>query len=111
MLPRIRVVRGKEIALGPGKVDLLEHIRDTGSIVEAARRMDMSYNRAWLLVQTMNECFKEPLVNAARGGTEGGGTSLSTTGEKLIKLYRKLESDSLKATSATRREIIALIKP
>ena len=62
-----------DIALGPGKVDLLTLIKKTGSIREAAERMHMSYMRAWTLIKTMNACFKEPLVEAVRGGKEGGG--------------------------------------
>jgi len=63
--PRLRVERGKEIALGPGKVELLEHIAKTGSITEAAERMQMSYMRAWTLIKTMEACFRQPLVEPA----------------------------------------------
>jgi molybdate transport system regulatory protein len=66
IVPRIRVVSGRDIALGPGKVELLEHIARTGSLRKAAAAMDMSYMRAWTLVKTMNRCFKKPVVVAAR---------------------------------------------
>ena len=66
--PRMRVTCGEEIALGPGKVDLLALVAETGSIREAAERMGMSYMRAWKLIKTMNACFKEPLVEAVRAG-------------------------------------------
>jgi len=66
--PRLRVRAGDEIALGPGKVELLGFVRETGSIAEAAKQMGMSYMRAWTLIKTMNACFKEPLVEAVRGG-------------------------------------------
>src|SRR2546430_6328438 len=66
--PRMRVLCGEVIALGPGKVDLLALIGETGSIREAAERMGMSYMRAWKLIKTMNACFKKPLVEAGRGG-------------------------------------------
>src|SRR5437660_9971348 len=79
-----RIYLGDEIALGPGKADLLRHISETGSISEAARRMEMSYNRAWLLVRTMNACFKEPLVRATRGGESRGGATLSKTGKSVL---------------------------
>ena len=62
LLPRMRVLCGEGIALGPGKMDLLTLIGETGSIREAAERMGMSYMRAWTLVKTMNACFREPLV-------------------------------------------------
>lgn len=59
---------GEDIAIGPGKADLLSAIAETGSIAAAGRRLDMSYRRAWLLVETMNRCFRAPLVEAAKGG-------------------------------------------
>jgi Bacterial regulatory helix-turn-helix protein, lysR family len=65
---RLRIVLEPDIAIGPGKADLLEGIRETGSIAAAGRRLGMSYKRAWLLVETMNACFKSPLVEASRGG-------------------------------------------
>jgi molybdate transport system regulatory protein len=96
--PRLRVRVGGEIALGPGKVELLELVQQTGSITEAARLMGMSYMRAWTLIQTMNECFKEPLVLAARGGSKGGGGArLTRTGSEALGLYQKMNSISLKA--------------
>ena len=69
MKPRLRILLGADIAIGPGKADLLEAIGRTGSISAAAREMDMSYRRAWLLVDTMNHCFHAPLVEAVKGGT------------------------------------------
>ena len=97
MFPRMRVLCGEDIALGPGKVDLLALIDETGSIREAAERMGMSYMRAWTLIKTMNACFQEPLVVASRGGKEGGGAALTETGRTALKLYRGLEAQSLKA--------------
>jgi molybdate transport system regulatory protein len=102
---QFRIYFGDEIALGPGKVELLHHISETGSISEAARRMDMSYNRAWLLVRTMNRCFKEPLVLASRGGDSHGGTELTKAGKQVLALYQKLES---KVKSATRQPLARL---
>jgi molybdate transport system regulatory protein len=110
VLPRFRVLLGREIALGPGKVDLLDHIERTGSILEAAQRMDMSYNRAWQLVHTMNDCFKQPLVSAARGGKTGGGAALTANGRKMLALYRRLEKECDVATHDARRSIVALLK-
>jgi molybdate transport system regulatory protein len=100
-----RIYFGSEIALGPGKVELLRHISKTGSISEAAQRMDMSYNRAWLLVRTMNRCFREPLVLASRGGDSHGGAEITKTGKQVLALYRTLE---LKVKSATRQPLAGL---
>lgn len=90
---RVRVEIGEDIALGPGKVELLEHIAETGSLAAAARSMKMSYMRAWTLVQTMERCFRKPLVEAVRGGRERGGTRLTETGVKAVALYRRMELD------------------
>jgi molybdate transport system regulatory protein len=105
-----RIYFGEDIALGPGKVELLEHIADTGSISEAARRMDMSYNRAWLLVRTMNRCFKEPLVLAMRGGDTHGGAELTKTGKQVLVLYHKLESKVKSATRPTLHQIFSHLR-
>jgi molybdate transport system regulatory protein len=106
----LRVYRGDEIALGPGKVELLEHIAATGSISEAARKMEMSYNRAWLLVNTMNRCFKQPLVLSSRGGEKHGGAQLTKTGKEVWRLYRLLEAKFATATRQPLREILARLK-
>jgi len=106
----LRVYRGDEIALGPGKVELLGHIADTGSISEAARRMAMSYNRAWLLVRTMNRCFRQPLVMASRGGDKRGGAQLTKSGKDILRLYRRLETKCASATRQPVREILSQLK-
>ena len=108
--PRFRVWRGRDIALGPGKVELLGHIADTHSISEAAWRMGMSYMRAWTLVQTMNGCFCEPLVTAKRGGKERGGACLTDTGHKVVDLYRRMEEQSRVAARTTWRQLRGLLK-
>lgn len=74
--------------LGPGKAQLLEGIRETGSIAAAGRRMAMSYKRAWSLVDEMNTAFSEPLVASARGGAGGGGAVLTDAGSEVLRLYR-----------------------
>ena len=111
ILPRLRIMVGDQIALGPGKAELLGLICETSSISKAARRMEMSYMRAWCLVQTMNGCFREPIVLTKRGGQTGGGASLTKTGERLLVLYRRLEREFLAASTATRQELAALLKP
>ena len=69
---RLRVVFGDGAMIGPGKADLLERIRETGSISAAGRAMGMSYKRAWMLVETLNALFRDPLVESIRGGVQGG---------------------------------------
>ena len=108
--PRIRVMHGKEIAMGPGKADLLEEVARTGSIGEAAAELDMSYMRAWTLIKTMERCFKQPLVKVTRGGAKHGGAELTGTGKKVVELYRAMEQESLTATASLRRELEKLLR-
>jgi molybdate transport system regulatory protein len=84
---QIRLFKGDAIAMGPGKAALLMAIAETGSISAAGRKMNMSYRRAWLLVDTMNQCFKEPLVISTKGGKDGGGANLSALGETVLAMY------------------------
>jgi molybdate transport system regulatory protein len=94
----LRLYLNDDRPLGPGKVQVLESIRDTGSISEAARGMRMSYRSAWLLVQSMNSLFKQPVVNTTLGGRGGGAETLTRLGADVIRRYRSMES-------ATRRAI------
>lgn len=89
---RLRLLFGEDAMLGPGKADLLERIRDTGSISAAGRGMAMSYKRAWMLVEEMNAAFREPLVDSARGGPGGGGARLTSAGGQVLALYREIEA-------------------
>jgi molybdate transport system regulatory protein len=89
---RLRIVLERDVAIGPGKADLLEGIAATGSISAAGRSMGMSYRRAWLLVDTMNRCFREPLVETATGGMGGGGARLSPLGHEVLGRYRRMEA-------------------
>ena len=95
--PRIRILLGAVIAMGPGKADLLEAIAATGSISAAARRMRMSYRRAWTLVDTMNRCFREAVVETATGGRAGGGARLTPFGREVLDRYRAMESKAQQA--------------
>src|SRR5436309_9706049 len=95
--PRIRILLGSSIAIGPGKATLLEAIGETGSIAAAGRRMGMSYRRAWLLAKTMNACFREPLIEAAKGGIGGGGAHLTAMGQEVLALYRTMENHAASA--------------
>ncbi|HEY2090929.1 MAG TPA: LysR family transcriptional regulator [Thermoanaerobaculia bacterium] len=101
LVPRFRVLRGSTILLGPGKAALLEAIDRLGSIRDAAADLEMSYMRAWNLVQAMNDGFREPLVIVHRGGPARGGAELTPTGRAAVTLYRTLESESLAATKKT----------
>jgi molybdate transport system regulatory protein len=94
---RLRIHLGDDIAVGPGKVDLLEAIGATGSITGAAKALGMSYRRAWLLVDTMNRCFATPVVTAEAGGTSGGRTRLTETGAEIVRRYRRMEAAAAKA--------------
>src|SRR3546814_19521702 len=101
--PRIRILLGSAIAIGPGKAALLDAIAETGSIAAAGRRMGMSYRRAWLLVKTMNACFREPLVDATKGGAQGGGARLTATGREVLARYRAMERKATEAGAAEMR--------
>jgi molybdate transport system regulatory protein len=89
----IRVDFGGHGALGPGKIRLLELIGAHGSISAAGRAMGMSYRRAWLLVDSLNQAFREPVVATQHGGSGGGGAALTAAGEVLVARYRALERD------------------
>lgn len=89
---KIRIDVGKTTALGPGKVELLELIMETGSISAAAKRMSMSYRRAWELVSVMNGCFDEPLVITSAGGSHGGGAQVTAFGLSMLNTYHQLVS-------------------
>jgi molybdate transport system regulatory protein len=95
--PRLRILLGSSIAIGPGKAALLEAIGETGSIAAAGRRMGMSYRRAWVLAKTMNACFREPLIDAAKGGIGGGGARLTRMGQEVLSLYRAMEEHAATA--------------
>lgn len=88
---KIQLYCGDEIAMGPGKADLLEAIQAHGSISAAGRAMPMSYRRAWLLVDTMNRCWKQPLVATGPGNSRGGGAWLTEFGETVLAHYRSLQ--------------------
>ena len=88
---RVRVSLAEEIAFGPGKAELLEAIIATGSISAAGKNMQMSYRRAWLLVDSMNRCFHTALVETAKGGKNGGGAQVTAYGEEILRRYREME--------------------
>lgn len=89
---RLTLPNGEQ--LGPGKVALMEAIGQAGSITGAARRLRMSYRRAWRLVEAVNRLTTEPLISTQQGGAAGGGAALTSAGERLIARYRALEGDT-----------------
>lgn len=104
---RLRIYVKPDVLLGPGRADLLEGIRDTGSIAAAGRNMGMSYKRAWSLIETMNSEFGADVVTGAKGGVHGGGSALTPLGEEIVKRYRSME----RATEAAiRTDVAALTK-
>lgn len=96
---RLRVLFDDDVMLGPGKADLLEAIRDTGSISAAGRQMRMSYKRAWDLVDAMNRYFSEPVVHTTKGGSRGGGATVTDFGEQVLAAYRRIELLSAEAVA------------
>lgn len=97
---RLRIYVAPNVLLGPGRAELLEGIRDTGSIAAAGRRMGMSYKRAWGLVEAMNTEMGTDVVNGAKGGAHGGGSSLTPLGDEIVTRYRKMEKATEKAIRA-----------
>src|SRR5579872_2245094 len=89
---KIQLYCGDEIAMGPGKADLLEAIRREGSISAAGRAMGMSYRRAWLLADAMNRCWQKPLVETSPGSAHGGGARVSEFGDSVLARYRALQA-------------------
>ena len=106
---RLRVVVGPGVMLGPGKAELLEMIHETGSIAAAGRRMNMSYKRAWMLVETMNATFRAPVVEGSRGGSKGGGAVVTETGIAVLAAYRALERHLVSAGKAEIDQLTALL--
>jgi molybdate transport system regulatory protein len=108
---RIRILRGGDILLGPGKADLLDAIRRHGNLRAAARDLGMSYMRAWKLVQMMNRAFLEPLVELERGGAERGHAILTAMGKAVFALYRKMERSGLEASRPVFRRLARRVRP
>jgi molybdate transport system regulatory protein len=106
----IRCVEG-EVRLGPGKIQLLEMISAHGSISEAARAMNMSYRRAWLLIAELNQYFRQPVTTTQTGGKGGGYAQLTEFGQSLIDRYRKIEQDAAAAVADQLDSLKADIAP
>ena len=101
----LRIDLDSEDRIGPGKIALLEHIQKFGSISAAGRAMDMSYKRAWDLVDEINRMCRQVVVDRQTGGKNGGGAALTPFGLSLVARYRKIERD---AASAVHKDLLAL---
>ncbi|OEO31522.1 ModE family transcriptional regulator [Devosia insulae DS-56] len=106
-LSHLRVTLSESFYIGPGRADLMELIAETGSISEAAKRMGMSYKRAWGLVQALNEGFGAPLVEASRGGN-AQGASLTAAGCEVLERYRGMQEATRKAIARDVEALLAL---
>jgi molybdate transport system regulatory protein len=96
--------------IGPGKIALLEAISKTGSIAAAARSINMSYRRAWLLLDELNKLLNEPAVTTAVGGANGGSATLTPVGQKTIQLYHSIETHTRAATRSKFQALRKLIR-
>ncbi len=106
---RIRIQRGADTLIGPGRADLLEHIAATGSIAAAGRQMNMSYRRAWALVEAMNTTFATPLVEATKGGAGGGGAKLTPAGVQMLAAYRDVEAAAHRSGAAALGRVLSAL--
>lgn len=102
---RFRVDFGRDGAVGPGKIALLEHIGTGGSLSQAARELGMSYRRAWQLLESLNSSFREPVVLTAKGGRGGGGARLTAFGRLLIGVYREFDAEIQKRAARSFRPV------
>ena len=106
---RFRVDFGRSCAIGPGKVALLEAIRRTGSLSQAARELRISYRRAWLLLESLNTAFRGPVTTMSTGGKGGGGARLTPFGATIVSAYRKLETHLARRAEAALAGISAQV--
>ncbi|HEV7574967.1 MAG TPA: ModE family transcriptional regulator [Caldimonas sp.] len=108
---RLRVTAGEAIFVGPGKIALLEAIRDTHSITAAAKSMGMSYRRAWILVDELNGSLANAAVESAIGGEHGGGSTLTALGRELVDVYRRIEATAARACAKDITRLLELAAP
>jgi molybdate transport system regulatory protein len=113
--PRLKIktqlLLGDEIAMGPGKAELLSWVDRAGSISAAAKGMGLSYRRAWLMVDLMNRCFAAPLVTTAHGGARGGGARLTPEGHTALAAFRRIEAAAQQAADEAGESLRALLAP
>ncbi|MCM2483683.1 winged helix-turn-helix domain-containing protein [Burkholderia glumae] len=108
---RMRIRRGETVALGPGKVTLLEAVREHGSISAAARHLGMSYRRAWLLIDELNRSLRAPATHSEQGGASGGGCTLTPVGESIVALYREIEDEAQRHCAKQIAALTAMMQP
>lgn len=107
---KAQIYCGDVPAMGPGKADLLEAIDREGSIAAAGRALGMSYRRSWILVDEMNRCFREKLVETLTGGGRERGARLTKTARTVLAAYRDLDAvTALIADSPAYRTVADLI--
>lgn len=92
---KLRIDFDGERYIGHGRIQLLELIGEHGSIAKAAKAMDMSYKRAWYLIDGFNAMFSEPLIERHHGGKGGGAAKLTPFGAELVEQYREMEQKAL----------------
>lgn len=107
---RMRVMRDEVIAIGPGKISLLEAIQENGSITAAAKSLGMSYRRAWLLLDEINKSLKMPATTSNHGGASGGASQLTEVGEQIVALYRQIEVKASEVNQVELNQLLALLK-
>lgn len=110
-LIRPRISLRPDLIVGPGKIDLLTAVRDTGSIAAAARSLGMSYKRAWYLLETLKQGFQQPVIAATPGGRGGGGAHLTALGETLIAAYTAIAATCAAATETQLTALASLTAP
>lgn len=106
---RLRVTDGDAIAIGPGKIALLEAVDSTGSITAAAKQLGMSYRRAWMLLDELNGSLRLPAVDSAKGGPHGGGSALTGEGRRLIQIYRRIESQAHRSCQRDIQQLLDML--
>ncbi len=106
---RFRLLLGRFVAMGPGKADLLAALAETGSISAASRKMRMSYKKAWYLIDIMNRCFREPVVETVKGGRGHGGAKLTAMGRQVLDRYRAIEARAAAAVAEDLQAFAALV--
>lgn len=105
------MLRAGGIAIGPGKVALLEAIVAHGSISAAARSLGMSYRRAWMLIDELNRALVSPATTSEHGGRQGGGSVLTPEGHEIIRLYREIEQEAARAARGQIEQLTRLLRP
>jgi molybdate transport system regulatory protein len=105
----IRLDFDRSTAVGPGKIALLEKMRESGSLSQAARDLGMSYRRGWQLLASLNQSFNKPLVETAVGGSGGGGSRLTPLGESMIHAYRSFEKEANRRAERQFRRFVSAV--